>query len=58
MPDVDATQDPSILREFLTFMREEKTWWLAPLLLVLGLVSLLLAAAQGSALSPFLYAFF
>jgi hypothetical protein len=35
-----------------------KKWWLAPILVILLLVSLLLVFAQGSALAPFIYTIF
>lgn len=46
-----------VLREFLTFLRQEKKWWLLPLVIVLALLGLLIAAGSGSALSPLLYPF-
>lgn len=47
-----------ILREFWTFLRVRKKFWLAPILLVLMLLSLLMVLTQGSALAPFIYALF
>lgn len=43
--------------EFLQFLREEKKWWLAPLLLMLGILSLLVAASS-SPVAPFIYTLF
>jgi uncharacterized membrane protein YjdF len=40
------------------FMRERKLYWLAPLVVVLLLLSLLVVVAQGSALAPFIYTLF
>lgn len=48
----------SLLGELWAFMRVRKKWWLLPLLLVLLVVGLLVAFAQGSALAPFIYAIF
>lgn len=49
--------DLGILAEFWLFLRENKKWWLIPLvgsLLLIGLISLL--AASGAA--PFIYTVF
>jgi hypothetical protein len=40
------------------FLRVRKKWWLAPIAIFLILIGLLLVAAQGSALAPFIYALF
>lgn len=48
----------TILREFWNFLRVRKKYWLAPIVLVLVLLSLLIVATQGSALAPFVYALF
>jgi hypothetical protein len=47
-----------LARELWAYMRVRKKWWLAPILIVLLLVSLLLVFAQGSALAPFIYTVF
>ncbi len=47
-----------VLRELATFLREEKKYWLAPLVIVLVLFGLLLIFAQGSAVAPFIYTLF
>jgi hypothetical protein len=39
-------------------MRSHKKLWLLPIMLILGAVSLLLVAVQGSALAPFIYSIF
>ena len=48
----------SILREFWEFLRIRKKYWLAPIVVVLVLLSLLIVLTQGSALAPFIYALF
>jgi competence protein ComGC len=48
----------SIVRELWAYMRARKKLWLLPILVVLGIVSLLLVVAQGSALAPFIYSIF
>ncbi|GIV59972.1 hypothetical protein GQ464_011905 [Rhodocaloribacter litoris] len=47
-----------ILGEFWQFLRVRKKYWLAPILIVLMLLSLLIVLTQGSALAPFIYALF
>jgi hypothetical protein len=48
----------SILRDLWGYMRARKKLWLLPIVVVLGLLSLLLVVAQGSAIAPFIYAIF
>ncbi len=47
-----------VLREFWSFLRIRKKFWLAPILVVLLALSLLIVLTQGSALAPFIYALF
>ena len=47
-----------ILGEFLQFLKQEKKYWLAPIVVVLVLFGLLLVFAQGSAVAPFIYSLF
>jgi drug/metabolite transporter superfamily protein YnfA len=44
--------------EFWLFLRVRKKWWLAPIVIVLGLVGVLIVFTQGSALAPFIYTLF
>ena len=48
----------SLPRELWAFMRARKKWWLLPIVVVMLLVGLLIAFAQGSALAPFIYTIF
>ena len=48
---------PGIIREFIDFLRYNKKWWLAPILLVLLLVGTLIFLGTGPA-APFIYTFF
>jgi hypothetical protein len=48
----------SLLREFWAFMRMQKKWWLAPLIVILVLMGILIILTEGSALAPFIYAIF
>jgi Family of unknown function (DUF5989) len=47
-----------ILLEFWKFLRVRKKFWLAPIVVILVLLSLLIVLTQGSALAPFIYALF
>ncbi len=55
----DLNNEPTLplYKEFLLFLRENKKWWLLPILLVLALMGLL-AALSGSAVAPFIYPLF
>lgn len=48
----------SIFAELWAFMRVRKKWWLAPILVMLVLLSTLIMLTQGSALAPFIYTLF
>jgi hypothetical protein len=48
----------SILREFWSFLRVRKKWWLAPIVVFLLALGLILVLAEGSALAPFIYSLF
>lgn len=47
-----------ILVAFWSFLRVRKKYWLAPIMIVLVVLSLLIVLTQGSALAPFIYALF
>lgn len=47
-----------VLQEMWQFMRYNKKYWLAPIIVVLLLVGLLLIVAKGSAVAPFIYTLF
>ncbi|HOP26916.1 MAG TPA: DUF5989 family protein [Candidatus Sabulitectum sp.] len=44
--------------DILGFISTRKKYWLAPVIVLLILLGLILVAAQGSALAPFIYAIF
>ena len=48
----------SIVSELWQFLRIRKKWWLAPILVLLLLLSALIMITQGSALAPFIYSLF
>ena len=48
----------SFLKEFWSFIKVRKKYWLLPILLVLGLFGGLIVLSQGSVVAPFIYAIF
>ncbi len=48
----------TILKEFWSFLKIRKKWWLGPIVLVLLLLGLIAIFAEGSALAPFIYTLF
>ncbi len=46
------------LSDIWGFIAARRKYWLAPIIIVLLLLGLVLVAAQGSALAPFIYAVF
>lgn len=47
-----------IVKEFWSFLKVRKKWWLAPIVLFLLMLGAILVAAKGSALAPFIYSLF
>ena len=47
-----------IIREFWSFLRVRKKWWITPIVLFLIALGALLVFAKGSALAPFIYSLF
>ena len=48
----------AILREFWSFLRTRKKWWLTPIVFFLLILGLFLVLAKGTALAPFVYSLF
>lgn len=46
-----------LFADLISFMSENKKWWLTPILLVLGLLGILVVFAAGGAM-PFIYTLF
>jgi Family of unknown function (DUF5989) len=46
------------LKELFLFLRTRKKMWLLPLLIILGLLSVLIILSGTSALAPFIYSLF
>ena len=47
-----------IIAEYLEFLKENKKWWLMPIVISLLLLGLLIVLTKGSALAPFIYTIF
>jgi hypothetical protein len=47
-----------VLTEFLEFLRQEKKYWLIPIVIVFVLFGLLIVFSQSSAVAPFIYTLF
>jgi hypothetical protein len=47
-----------IVADYFQFLREQKKWWLLPVVTLLIVFSAVIVLAQGSALAPFIYALF
>ncbi len=48
----------TVLKEFWAFLRVRKRYWLAPIIIILLILSLLIVFAQSSAVAPFVYTLF
>jgi Family of unknown function (DUF5989) len=48
----------SFLREFWSFLRVRKKYWLLPILIVMTIFGGLIVLTQGSAVAPFIYTLF
>jgi len=48
----------NLLYEFWLFVKQNKKYWLLPMILTLVLLGALLIFAQSSALAPFIYSIF
>ena len=48
----------SFIKEFLSFLKERKKYWLIPIIIVLAIFGMLIVLSQGSALAPFIYTIF
>lgn len=54
----DFTEKLKIFSEIWYFMKYRKKWWLAPIFIILLLLSILIILTEGSALAPFIYTIF
>lgn len=46
-----------LFKEFLVFLKQEKKWWLIPLIALLLLLGALIIFGSGSVLAPLMYPF-
>ena len=47
-----------ILKELWEFLKVRKSWWLAPIVVLLLLLGLLIIFTESSAVAPFIYTLF
>lgn len=52
-----AEPSPGIVSEFLQFLRENKKWWLIPIVVSVALIAVLVALSS-SAVAPLIYPLF
>ena len=55
MPDNEDSGQPGIFREFISFLVNEKKWWLVPLIIILLILVGLMFLLESSSVSPFVY---
>jgi hypothetical protein len=48
----------STLKEFFEFLKVRKRYWLAPIMIILVLLSFLIVLSQSSVVAPFIYTIF
>jgi hypothetical protein len=48
----------SIIREFWSFLRQRKKYWMLPIVLLLLVLGLVIVLTANSALAPFIYTLF
>lgn len=46
-----------LFKEFLKFLKQEKKWWLIPLIVVLLILGAVIVFGTGSVLAPLMYPF-
>jgi hypothetical protein len=47
-----------LLQDLWAYLRQNKKWWLAPVIFVLLLIGVLLVIGGSSAIAPFIYTLF
>jgi hypothetical protein len=52
-----ARSQPGLLRELIAFLRHNKKWWLAPVIISVLLLGVLVVLG-GTGVAPFIYSFF
>jgi len=56
-PEPKLEKDPSFLQELSEFLRENRKWWLTPIVVVIALLGVLIALG-GTSAAPFIYSLF
>jgi len=54
----EAMQKLQIIAEYFRFLRQQKKWWMLPMVTLLLVLGLLMLFAQSSPLAPFIYTVF
>lgn len=57
VPEEDG-ENITLTEEFIFFLKENKKWWLIPLMLIVAGIGYIVVAGAGSALGPFIYSLF
>lgn len=52
-----SASEPSLVREFFDFLKENKKWWLTPIIVVICLLIFLVVLSLSPA-APFIYTLF
>ena len=47
-----------IVTEYFQFLKQQKKWWMLPIVMLMVLLGLLVLFTQGSPLAPFIYTIF
>jgi hypothetical protein len=55
--DLASQRTPGVIREFWDFLRNNKKWWLTPIIVILLIFSGLVLLS-GTAAAPFIYTLF
>ena len=56
--DDEAEENVSLLTEFFWFIRDNKKWWLIPLILIFVALAALIILSANPATAPFIYTLF
>lgn len=48
----------TLLKEFWTFIKERKIWWMTPIIVILALLGVFIVLTEKSVVLPFIYAVF
>jgi hypothetical protein len=54
----DALERLAIVKDLFSFLWQNKSWWIIPIVFVLIVLSILLIITGGSAITPFIYVLF